>query len=235
MCRTARLCTSCLFSSTDTSSSGNDGMTSGLEGSFYQAPPSLNDTPSINNAKSEEQDNSVTSEVQASGSEVAGKDFDANQVSNNDGTTTSVTKEGGVSYGEAMEYTSNDVNAPYASGQALENIQAIESDSSSAQESEFLNAQESGEKAFNIYTERQLDDPGLRIGPPGTNAFEELQDAKRSPHTPFDSTADSIGYKRGVGVDELVAAPEYALVHPIKNDDDQFEELEELKGSLSYD
>ena len=210
-------------------------MASGLDGSSYQAPPPLNDRPSIYNAKSEEQDKPVTSEVQASGSEVAGKDFDSNQVSNNDGTATSVNREGGVSYGEAMEYASTDLNAPYASGQALESIQAIESDSSSAQESEVLNSQESGEKAFNIYTERQLDDPGLRIGPPGTNAFEELQDAKRSPHTPFDSTADSIGYKRGVGVDELVAAPEYALVDPTKNDDDQFEELEELKGNLSYD
>ena len=191
---------------------------------------------SSGNRRSQDAATPVTNGIQSSGNEVDASATDTEQNSENDSTVTGGEREREVATGEATEYVSNDVSAPYASGQALENIQASEDDLSSGQESEDATGPESGERAFYSYSEQPLDNPAQHASPPGTNAFEELQDTKRSPQIPSDSTVESIGYKRDVRLeDNMMAAPEYALLHPDQTDQGDLAEFEELTDSLSYD
>ena len=192
--------------------------------------------PSSGNRRSEGAPTLVTNEIQSSGNEVDTTATDTEKISENDSTVAAGEREGAMASGEAAEYLSNDESAPYASSLGLENIQPSENDPSSGQESGYTTGLESGERAFYDYSEQQLDNPAQRASPPGTSAFEELQDTKRSPKIPSDSTVESIGYKRDVRLeDNMIAAPEYAPLRPGPTDEVDPSEFEELTDSLSYE
>ena len=221
-----------MFSHIDTGSSGIGELASGLEG-FSGISPSLpNYTPSSGNRQSQEPDTPATNQVQSLGNDIALTDADRNQRPGNDDTGG---KDAAMASGEAVEYASNSEDTTHASGETMESMPSVNSDSNSGQGLKYTDVAESGEKDFNIYTEHQPDDQGQLASSPGTNAFEELQDTKRSPKIPFDALVDSTGYKRDVGLSDMMVAPEYALLRPDEAaDEEELVEFEELTDSLSY-